>query len=111
MVGPGEKKEIRMKFQIPKALPSTDGHYIDCAYVMDILAEVSMAPDIEARKPYRAVCLLCLVPCQHTTGRNAAQRRCRSYQKILELGSVRFHQRCHQYSSTRVSARTTHIHP
>lgn len=47
----GEEKTVRMEFQIPNALPSTDGHYVDCSYVMDVLAEISMAPDIECHFP------------------------------------------------------------
>jgi hypothetical protein len=40
-----------MEFQIPSTFASTDGHYLDCAYVMDILAEIEMAPDIERHFP------------------------------------------------------------
>jgi hypothetical protein len=40
-----------MAFRIPDEMPSTDGKYVDCAYRMDIVAEISMAPDIEVHFP------------------------------------------------------------
>lgn len=36
-VQPGETKEVQIPFKIPDALPTTDGRYIDCKYVIDIL--------------------------------------------------------------------------
>jgi len=47
----GEDKTVRMQFQIPNTLPSTDGHYLDCKYIMDVLAEIDWAPDIECHFP------------------------------------------------------------
>jgi hypothetical protein len=47
---PGEV-EVQIEFQIPNELPSTDGKYIDCAYRIDILAEIDWAPDIEIQFP------------------------------------------------------------
>ena len=47
---PGES-EVRIEFQIPNELPSTEGMHIDCAYRIDILAEIDWAPDIEIQFP------------------------------------------------------------
>ena len=47
---PGEV-EVRIDFQIPNELPSTNGKYIDCKYRIDILAEIDWAPDIEIQFP------------------------------------------------------------
>lgn len=47
---PGES-EVRIEFQIPNELPSTDGMHVDCAYRIDILAEIDWAPDIEIQFP------------------------------------------------------------
>jgi hypothetical protein len=47
---PGEV-EVRLDFQIPNELPSTNGRYIDCSYRIDILAEIDWAPDIEIQFP------------------------------------------------------------
>lgn len=48
---PSTEKEVRIDFQIPNELPSTNGKHIDCRYRLDILAEVDMAPDIEIHFP------------------------------------------------------------
>lgn len=51
MIQPGETKTVNMQFRIPNERPSTSGHYIHCEYVMDIVAAIDYAPDIELHFP------------------------------------------------------------
>ena len=51
VIQPGETKTVNMMFRIPNSHPTTNGHYIECRYIMDIVASISMAPDIELHFP------------------------------------------------------------
>ena len=50
-IAPGETREVTIDFVIPQDLPSTKGRCVDCHYIMDVLTEVSWAPDIEIHFP------------------------------------------------------------
>ena len=55
-IAPGEEKEVRMKFDIPNMLPTTDGRGVDCVYVLDVVSELQCAPDIELHFPINVFC-------------------------------------------------------
>ena len=51
VVQPGETKDVRIDFRIPDVMPSTNGKFIVSKYLIDVLTEVAMAPDIECHFP------------------------------------------------------------
>eukprot|EP01052_Picozoa_sp_SAG31_P033569 SAG31_NODE_3813_length_3859_cov_5.983245_3_plen_167_part_00 len=50
-VHPGDTKDVEITFTVPSTMPCTSGRYIRCSYVLDVLTEISWAPDIELHFP------------------------------------------------------------